>query len=606
MSNLLQIHEAGQTPAPHEQKVAVGIDLGTTHSVIAMRCGDDVVAFDDASGASIIPSIVDYSTGEAIVGGKAVAGKRSISSIKRLMGKSYAEAVELMPHMADLLVEGEGGIARIKTANGDKNIVEISADILRHMKQIAENQLDEEVRQAVITVPAYFDDGARAATKDAAKLAGLEVLRLINEPTAAAFAYGLDGQAEGVYAIYDLGGGTFDISLLNLEKGVFQVLATAGDTALGGDDIDRLIANEFVKKFPSVAIDGELLQKARAAKEALSNSDSTIINHNDFEFKISSDTLRIISNNLINNTINICKQAVDDAGLTVEDIKDVVLVGGSTRLKDVRIVVEKYFGKKLLSDVDPDRVVAYGAAAQAHNLTAGDGSNLLLDVTPLSLGLETMGNIVEKVIYRNTPIPATFSQEFTTYKDGQTAMEIHVLQGEREMVADCRSLAKFTLRGIPPMTAGAARINITFNVDADGLLKVSAEEVTTEILQEVEVKPTYGLGLDEMEKMLRESMEHAKEDITTRLLQEAKVEAERTIYDINQALRADGDELLFENEIKTIKREIDAVQAAIYGNDRDMIDIRNQQLQHVTASFAQKRMDKSIEKALKGVSVDDI
>jgi molecular chaperone HscA len=421
------------------------------------------------------------------------------------------------------------------------------------------------------------------------------VLRLINEPTAAALAYGLENQSEGVYAIYDLGGGTFDVSLLNLEQGVFQVLATAGDTALGGDDVDRLIAQAA-----GLSLTDEHLMQARRAKEAMAEQDSVMIG----SLMLTHQKLAALVAPLLERTLKICDQVFEDAGVHRATINGVVLVGGSTRLKALQQIVARYFGQQPLKNVDPDRVVAYGAARQAVQLTEG-GNNLLLDVTPLSLGLETMGGIVEKIIWRNTPTPTSVSQEFTTNQDGHTAMDIHVLQGEREMVTDCRSLGRFTLRGIPAMTAGAARIKITFTIDADGVLRVLAEEMTTNTTQQIEVKPSYGLPLEEMEQMLRESMVHAEEDIMERLLREARVEAERTLFEIRSALKADGS-LLTEAECGKITSEMQALEAAIYGDDRDMIDIRHQQLQHVVGAFAQKRMDKAIATALKGTNINAI
>ena len=583
MSNLLQIHEPGQTPEPHEHSVAVGIDLGTTHSVIACIKNGEPLAIENHEGISIIPSIV-------------AEGDERIASIKRLMGITAKEVEKVAPQLTELLTnKGEDAIPRLKWQGNAVTPIELSAKILASLKAIAEERLGEDVNQAVITVPAYFDDAARTATKDAAALVGLDVLRLINEPTAAAFAYGLENQAEGVYAIYDFGGGTFDVSLLHLEQGVFQVLATGGDTALGGDDVDHLIAEAA-----GLEVTSENLMAARRAKEALSDADS----HDIGTITLTKEKLAELIAPLIERTLKICDSVFEDANVHRTAIQGVVLVGGSTRLEALQKAVARYFGQPPLKNVDPDRVVAFGAAAQAEQLTQG-GDNLLLDVTPLSLGLETMGGIVEKVIWRNTPTPTTMQQEFTTYQDGQTAMDIHVLQGEREMVADCRSLGRFTLHGIPPMTAGSARITITFAIDTDGLLTVAAEETTTGTKQQIEVKPSYGLPLEEMEQMLRDSMVNAEGDIMERLLREARVEAERTLLEIKSAMAEDA-ELLTVEESTAIIREMDAVAAAMLGEDRDMIDVRHQQLQHVIGPFAQKRMDKAIAAALHGQSVDAI
>ncbi len=606
--SLLQIHEPGETPAPHEDSAAVGIDLGTTHSVIAIMHDGKPVPIEDAQEYSVIPSVVRYAGSDVIVGRAAREPGRedgiAVASIKRLMGRSYEEALALMPHMTDVLEQAESDpVPRIKTDAGLKTPIDISADILRHLKRMAEQALGKEVTQAVITVPAYFDDTARLATRDAARLAGLEVLRLINEPTAAALAYGLEHAAEGVYAIYDLGGGTFDISFLKLEGGVFQVLSTAGDTALGGDDLDRAIA-ELVVQSCGGDIDVVLLQRARLAKESLAGRDKAQIKWNGQAFTLTQDGLAGVVLPVVEKTIQICMQAMRDASMSKDQIKGVVLVGGSTRLKSLQEMVGAFFGRTPLSDVDPDRVVAFGAAEQASNLTQG-GEHLLLDVIPLSLGLETMGDLAEKIIHRNTPIPVAVSQEFTTYQDGQTGMQIHVLQGEREMASQCRSLAKFNVSGIPPMTAGLARIKVTFQVDADGLLTVSAEETSTGEIQTVQVKPSYGLPIETIEQMLKESMEHARSDMTERLLSEAKVEANRTVMEIRSALEHDG-AMLSEEERGHISDTIAALEAACKGDDRDEIDVLHDTLQRVSGPFAQKRMDKAIGDALKGSNIEEI
>ncbi len=573
--NLLQIHEPGQTPLPHQESLAVGIDLGTTHSVIAIAHEGKVEILRDVCGGALVPSVAHYTSDSITVGKQAIIKENSIASIKRQMHQAHV---------------------KIGTAQGEKTPVEISADILRYLRKQAENALGKEVTKAVITVPAYFDDAARTATRDAARLAGLEVLRLVNEPTAAALAYGLENQAEGIYAIYDLGGGTFDISLLKLEKGIFQVLATAGDTALGGDDIDQLIQRQAMH----VSYTELTILQARQLKEKLSEQEA--VEHG--AYALNRQVYESLIAPLIDRSLRICSQAVMDAGISKEEIKGVVLVGGSTRIPAVRKAVASFFGKEPLTNVDPDQVVAVGAALQAEGLTQGS-DNLLLDVVPLSLGLETMGGMVEKLIHRNTPIPVAVSQEFTTYQDGQSAMLIHVLQGEREMVDQCRSLARFTLKGIPPLPAGIARIKVSFAVDADGLLNVWATEETTGVEQRVEVKPSYGLPPEEIERMLRESMEHAREDISQRLLAEAKFEAERLITELISAMQAGKDVLLAE-EVSRFASQIEKIKDAIAGNNRDAIDYQRGILEEITRPFAERRMDTAISHALKGVNINEV
>jgi len=622
---LLQIHEPGQTPAPHDQDrgLAVGIDLGTTNSVVALAVGERAQVIRDEKGEGLLPSVVAYGAdGSVLVGEQAREQlldhpEGVVSSIKRLMGRSAADLKQLGGALPYDLDETTGiGMVRLKIRGRRLTPVEISADILRAIKARAEARLGQDVDRAVVTVPAYFDDAARNATKDAARLAGLEVLRLVNEPTAAALAYGLDHEAEGVYAVYDLGGGTFDISLLRLEKGVFQVLATGGDSALGGDDFDHLIAERFLaerkKAGIAEAIDSSeaknLLVAARRAKEALTDEDQA-----SWEIAIGGKTTRhaltraefeTLIAPLVKRTANLVRGVLEDAEIEVEAVKGVVLVGGSTRVPSVRRAVAELFGREPLADIDPDEVVALGAALQAQALTQGGGA-LLLDVTPLSLGIETMGGIVEKVIPRNTPIPVGMAQDFTTYQDGQTGMLIHVLQGERETVDQCRSLGRFELRGIPPMTAGAARIRVTYAVDADGLLTVAAEEKTTGVKAHIEVKPSYGLSEDDMARMLRDSLENAREDMERRLLIEARVEAQRVLLALDAALAVDG-ALALPEERQTMEKTAQRLKAAIAGEDRDLINGLVEELEKAGKPFAQRRIDRAINSALAGHRLDEI
>lgn len=621
---LLQLHEPGETPAPHEQEAgaAVGIDLGTTNSVVALSFDGETEVLRGADGRALIPSVVHYRDDGVIeVGAKAREAiletpDHVVSSIKRLMGRGI-EDVKALAGTLPYTVEPnpEGGMVRLRVAGRVMTPVEISADILRAIKVRAEEALSgRHVSRAVITVPAYFDDAARTATKDAARLADLEVLRLVNEPTAAALAYGLDNGVEGLYAVYDLGGGTFDISILKMEKGVFQVKATGGDAVLGGDDIDHAVAEHFLAaraadlgaQTISPGEAKQALMTARVAKECLTARESgewmIEVDGKPSRHALDRATLESLAGQFVSRTIDICRNVVEDAGIDVADIKGVVLVGGSTRMPLVRRRVAEFFGSEPLSDINPDEVVAVGAALQAEALTRGSDT-LLLDVTPLSLGIETMGGIVEKVIPRNTPIPVAMAQEFTTYQDGQTAMAIHAVQGEREMVDQNRSLARFVLRGIPPMTAGAARIRVTFQVDADGLLTVAAKELTTGIEQQVAVKPSYGLSEDEMANMLRASMENARDDMAQRLLAEAVVEARRSVLAVNSALSVDAD-LLSDDERQGIDAALKRVDQACAGSDRDAVNAAVEQLEAATKSFAEKRMDRGIRQALAGVSVD--
>lgn len=616
---LLQIAEPGQTPQPHQRRLAVGIDLGTTNSLVASVRSGRAEPLPDADGRLLLPSAVRYHADRVEVGHDARAASASdpfntVMSVKRLMGRGIEDVKQLGEQLPYRFSEGESHMPFIETVQGPKSPVEVSADILRVLRQRGEESLGGELVGAVITVPAYFDDAQRQATKDAARLAGLTVLRLLNEPTAAAVAYGLDQQAEGVVAIYDLGGGTFDISILRLSRGVFEVLATGGDSALGGDDFDHAIAGWIIEQAGlSSDLDPgaqrRLLRVACAAKEALSATDSVALEYEGWRGELSRDTFNALIDPLLARSLKACRRAVRDAELDIEDVTAVVMVGGSTRVPRVREAVGELFGRQPLTDIDPDQVVAVGAAIQADVLAGnkrGGDELLLLDVIPLSLGLETMGGLMEKVIPRNTTIPVARAQEFTTYKDGQTAMMIHVLQGERELVRDGRSLARFELRGIPPMVAGAAKIRVTFQVDADGLLSVSARELSSGVEASIQVKPSYGLTDGEIARMLKDSFEHAGDDMAARALREAQVDARRLIEAVQAALQADGERLLDADERLVIDAEMERLQGLLDSSDLAAIEQQTKRLTQITDAFAARRMDASVKAALAGRSLTDI
>ena len=621
---LIQISEPGQSSAPHQHKLAVGIDLGTTNSLVATLRSGKAETLPDEDNQHLLPSVVRYLENQHPVVGKAakqaitVDPLNTIASVKRFMGRKVDDINNFVGDIKYQFVDKmDSAVPRIKTVAGDVSPVEVSAEILSDLKERAEKSLGGQLLGAVITVPAYFDDAQRQATKDAARLAGLKVLRLLNEPTAAAVAYGLDKKAQGVHVIYDLGGGTFDVSILRLNQGIFEVLATSGNSALGGDDFDIaimqwILSEAEVDDNEDQSLMRQILNKTCEAKEALTDSESTEItidfsNGKSWQGTLTRERMNQFIDPFVYQTLLPCRRALRDAGISVNDIDEVILVGGSTRVPRVRERVEEFFKRKPLTNIDPEKVVAIGAAIQADVLVGNKPLDevLLLDVLPLSLGLETMGNLVEKIIPRNTTIPVTKAQEFTTFKDGQSAMSIHVVQGERELASDCRSLAKFELRDIPPLVAGSARIQVTFQVDADGLLSVTAEEKTTGIQSSVQVKPSYGLGDAEIEQMLKDSFAHAEEDVVARSLMEQRVEAERVVAALQTALQADGERLLTKQERQQLELKLQILIEVAKGNDPNMIKKIIAELNKASTEFAARRMNESIQAAMKGHMLDE-
>ena len=617
---LLQISEPGMSAAPHQHRLAVGIDLGTTNSLVATVRSGSAVCLPDSDGRATLPSVVRYLDGEVEVGKNALSAQKTdplntVSSAKRLIGRTLTDLAQEAQYLPYRFTPNER-VVELNTRQGAKTPIEVSAEILKALKSRAEETLGGDLVGAVITVPAYFDDAQRQATKDAARLAGLNVLRLLNEPTAAAIAYGLDNASEGTFVVYDLGGGTFDVSVLQLTKGLFEVKATGGNSALGGDDFDHRLFCYLLEQNDLSKLNEQdsqlLLSLVRTAKEKLTTQteaviETTLSDGHKVHTVITRQEFHNLTQNLVQKTIEPVKQALKDAGVTKADVKGVIMVGGSTRMLHVQQAVATFFGQTPLNNLNPDEVVALGAAIQA-NVLAGnkaDGEWLLLDVTPLSLGLETYGGLAEKIIPRNSTIPTARAQDFTTFKDGQTAMTIHVVQGERELVSDCRSLAKFTLRGIPPMAAGAARIRVTFQVDADGLLSVSAQEQSTGVQAQIEVKPSYGLDDSTITQMLKDSMSNAAEDMAARARAEAVVEAESLTDAVNAALELDSD-LLEAEELQQIQQDIAALQGYLKDGKAEDIRAAVAKLSHSTDNFAAKRMNRNIQRALTGQRVDNI
>ncbi|HFC8522684.1 TPA: Fe-S protein assembly chaperone HscA [Neisseria subflava] len=617
---LLQISEPGMSAAPHQHRLAVGIDLGTTNSLVATVRSGSAVCLPDSDGHTTLPSVVRYLDGEVEVGKNALSAQKTdplntVSSAKRLIGRTLTDLAQEAQYLPYRFTPNER-VVELNTRQGAKTPIEVSAEILKVLKSRAEETLGGDLVGAVITVPAYFDDAQRQATKDAARLAGLNVLRLLNEPTAAAIAYGLDNASEGTFVVYDLGGGTFDVSVLQLTKGLFEVKATGGNSALGGDDFDHRLFCHLLEQNDLSKLNEQdsqlLLSLVRSAKEKLTTQtevviETTLSDGHKIHTAITRQEFHNLTQNLVQKTIEPVKQALKDAGVTKADVKGVIMVGGSTRMLHVQQAVATFFGQTPLNNLNPDEVVALGAAIQA-NVLAGnktDGEWLLLDVTPLSLGLETYGGLAEKIIPRNSTIPTARAQDFTTFKDGQTAMTIHVVQGERELVSDCRSLAKFTLRGIPPMAAGAARIRVTFQVDADGLLSVSAQEQSTGVQAQIEVKPSYGLDDSTITQMLKDSMSNAAEDMAARARAEAVVEAESLTDAVNAALELDSD-LLEAEELQQIQQDIAVLQGRLKDGNSEDIRAAVAKLSHSTDNFAAKRMNRNIQRALTGQSVDNI